>query len=209
MLQFSDVEPSFSNFRILNTDTGQVKEIWPDHAYSYAVNQEDQTVALIHKNYPTQPSSIPEGIYVIPVDGKYKKISDIGYYFFLIPGQKPYWMFVEDYGKQIHAIGEDGSIQLLPWNNIPWISPDENLLMFRDKQTLALYSSSYQPIKSWSMGENIYDVTWSPDSRFIFIFTENNVYSQDISSDQPKPLMEKCSPRNCTGTWFVWLPEIK
>jgi hypothetical protein len=205
-LQFSDVDPSFSNFKILNTDTGQVKEVWPHTADFFAINREADAILIMHKSHDDLRPTVPEGIYMLYPSGKYWKISEVGIQFVLMEGQKPYPIFSQDYNRQIYSIDNEGSIHMLPWihDMIPWISPDESLLLFREERKLALYSSSYEPIKSWQMEDDGYSLTWSPDSLGVFIFTNRNVYSLAISDEQHR-VVEDCPLERCEPVRYVWL----
>jgi dipeptidyl aminopeptidase/acylaminoacyl peptidase len=205
MLQFTDVDPAFSRFLLLNTDTGHVKEIWADHAYSYAVNHENQTIVLIHRDYESQPSKTSEGVYVVYPDGKNQKLSDVGYYLVLVEGQKPYPVLIEDYDRGFHSINDDGSITPLPWNGVPRISPDGNLFLIKKEQELTLYDSSHQALKSWLLKDRA-SISWSRDSRGVFLFDSVNVYYLSITSDEPKPLFEDCTLKYCPPVQYVWTP---
>jgi dipeptidyl aminopeptidase/acylaminoacyl peptidase len=206
-LAFSDVDPAFSHFKVLNTDTGQVKEVWPYTADFFAMNRDNKTILLIHKNRPTQKATVPEGIYMVYPSGKYWRISDLGIQFVITEGQKPYPIFSQDYNGQIYSIDNDGSIHMLPWLNdkIPWISPDGNLLLFKEERKLALSDNSYRPIKSWQMEDDYYSLNWRPDSLGVFIFTDKNIYSLAISDEQPR-VVEICPLERCEPVRFVWLP---
>jgi hypothetical protein len=140
--------------------------------------------------------------------GKYWKISDVGIQFVLIEGQDPYPVFAQDYNRQFYSVSNDGSIDALPWANerVPWISPDGKLLLFREDGKLALYSDSYQPIKSWQMKDGIFAITWRPDSLGLFIFTDINMYYLSVPDGKLNPLLNNCSPERCEVPRFTWLP---
>ena len=204
----NDTDPPIYDLRILNTDTGQLKEIWPYSADSLAVNRENDTIVLLFRNHHNQSFDIPEGIYMVYSSGKYWKISDAGIIFVLSEGEKPYSIFAQDYNKQFYSVSSNGVIDSLPWANerVPWISPDEKLLLFREEGKLALYTDSYQPIKSWQIDDSIYSVTWRPDSLGLFIFTEINMYYLAVPDGELNPLLDNCSPNRCEVPRFVWLP---
>jgi Tol biopolymer transport system component len=205
-LHFSDVEPSFSSFKILNTDTGQVKEVWPYTADFFVVNEQAKTILVTHKNHNNQIATVPDGIYMIDMSGNKNKISD--WQLILSKGQGPYQILGQDYERQVYNIKNDGFIEALPWSGYPFpsISPDGSLLLYREYKKLALYTDSYEPLKSWPMEDENYTTTWSPGSLGIFIFTKLNVYSLSIEDDQPRPLVENCSLEYCQSASFVWLP---
>lgn len=205
-LHFSDVEPSFSSFKILNTDTGQVKEVWPYTADFFAVNRETRSILLTHKNHRNQIATVAEGIYMIDMNGNNRKISD--WQLILSNRQGPYQVLGQDYERRIYNIKNDGSMEALPWNGYPFlsISPDGKLLLYSEYKNLALYTDSYKPIRSWPMEDESYTITWSPDSLGIFIFTNLNVYYLAISDEQPRALLEDCSLEYCQSARFYWLP---
>ena len=199
-------KPPFYDLMIVDVETGQFKEIWPYSLETYAIDRDNKTIVLIHKNHPTLKATVPEGIYIVYPSGKYLKISDLGIQFVVVAGQKPYPVFSRDYNGQIYRIDNDGSINMLPWltDKIPWISPDMSLLFFDESQKLALYSNSYELIKSWQLEDDYYSLTWRPDSLGVFIFTDKNVYSLAISDEQPR-VVDHCPLERCEPVRFVWL----
>ena len=199
-------KPPIYDLMIVDVETGQFKELWPYSLQNYAINRDNKTIVLLHKNHPTLKATVPEGIYIVYPSGKYLKIGDPGIQLAVAEGQKPYPIFTRDYNGQIYSIDNDGSIHMLPWLNdkIPWISPDESFLLFREERKLALYSSSYEPIKSWQIEDDGYSLTWSPDSLGVFIFTNRNVYSLAISDGQPQ-VVEDCPLERCEPVRYVWL----
>jgi Tol biopolymer transport system component len=201
-------KPPIYDLMIVDTDTGQFKAVWPYGVETFAMNRDDKTIVLIHKNHSTQKATVPEGIYIVYPSGKYWKVSDVGIQFVVREGQKPYPIFAQDYNGQIYSIDHNGSIDMLPWatDKIPWISPDGSLLLFTEPQKLALYSNSYEPIRSWQMEDDQYSLTWSPDSLGVFIFTSLNTYYLPIREEQPRPLLENCPLAHCEPARFVWLP---
>jgi Periplasmic component of the Tol biopolymer transport system len=201
-------KPPIYDLIIIDTDTGQLKEIWPYSVESFAINKENKTIVLLHRNHNNQRAKIQEGIYIVYPSGKYWKISDVGIQSGLIEGQKPYPIFVQDYEQRIYNIRNDGSIELLEWadHGIPWISPDGKLLLFRESKNLVLYNDSNEFLKSWPMENGNYNVTWSPDALGVFIFTDTNVYYLAIFAEQPHPLMENCPLDGCEPARFVWIP---
>jgi hypothetical protein len=203
----NDTDPPIYDLMILDTATGQLKEIWPDSADFFAINRETETILLIHKNHSHLKATVPEGIYMVYPSGKYWKINDVGIQFALMEGQKPYSIFAQDYNGQFYNIRDDGSIEMLPWknNSLPWISQDGHFLLFGEPGKLALYSNSYEPIKSWQIEDDHFSLTWSPDSLGVFIFTSLNVYYLPIREEQPH-LLENCPLENCEPARFVWLP---
>jgi len=209
LFRWSDAPPHQSDFKILNTDTGHVKDVWPHHADFFAVNKENQTIVLLFKNHHNQSSKIAEGIYMVYPSGKYWKISDVGIMFVLMEGQKPYPIFAQDYNRRIYSISNDGSINALPWANdsVPWISPNGKWLLFRDRNEIALYTESYQPIKSWNI--DVSGVIWRPDSLGIFLFMDKKLHYLSIPNGDPVVvdihLQEDCSVQYCRFQ-YIWLP---
>jgi|GEM_PF-1512455 len=201
-------KPPIYDLMIVDTDTRQFKEIWPHSLETFAINRDNKTIVLIHKNHPTRKATVPDGIYMVYPSGKYWKISDVGIQFVLMEGQKPYPVFAQDYNRQFYSVSNDGSIDALPWANerVPWISPDGKLLLFREDGKLALYSDSYRPIKSWQIEDDVYKIAWRPDSLGLFIFTDKNAYYLPIPDGEPRPLLDNCSPKQCETPRFVWLP---
>lgn len=200
-------KPPMYDLMALDTGTGQFKEIWPYSLETFAVNRDNKTIVLIHKNHTSLKATVPDGIYMVYPSGKYLKISDIGIQFVVREGQKPYPVFSQDYNRQTYSIDNDGTINMLPWvhESIPWISPDTSVLLFAEPQKLALYNSFYEPLKSWQMEDDRYSLTWRPDSLGVFIFTEKNVYSLAISDEQPRSV-EYCPLERCEPVRFIWLP---
>lgn len=202
-------KPPIYNLMIVNTDTGQLKEIWPYSLDTYAVNTETKTIVLMHRNHRTQNPTVPEGVYMVYPRGEYKKISDIGILFNLMEGQKPYPIFAQDYNGQIYSISNNGSINALPWANdrVPWISPDGKWLLFPEDNEIALYTEAYQPIKSWSI--DVPGVIWRPDSLGLFMFTNKYLYYLSIPNGDPVVVdtypQEDCSVQYCRFQ-YVWLP---
>ena len=204
----NDTDPSVSHINILNTDTGQLKEVWSHTADFFVINKENKTILLMHKNHSDLKSTIAEGIYMVDLNGKYLKISDAGIFFVLIEGQKTYPIFAQDYDRRIYGISNNGSINQLPWANdtLPWLSPDGKLLLFRENNNLALYTESYQPIKSWMRDGSIYQIIWRPDSLGVFFSTENSIFYLALPNGEIRPVVSDCSPARCADTRFVWLP---
>ncbi len=199
-------EPPIYDLMTVNTETRQFEKIWPYSVEYFAIDKENQTIVLIHKNHPTRSETFQEGIYIVDRNGNYSKISDVGYYFLLFEGQKPYPIFLQDYNDQIHAISDDGSIKALPWSSILQVSPNGNLFLIKEAHQLVLYDDSYRLVKSWEMADESYDITWSPDSLSMFIFTNLNVYHLAVSEEEPHLLIENCPTDHCKPARFVWLP---
>ncbi|HEX2989625.1 MAG TPA: hypothetical protein VHO49_03050 [Anaerolineales bacterium] len=202
----NDTEPQFSNLNILDTDTGQLREVWPYTADFFTINKENKTVLLFHKNHNHLKATVAEGIYEVHPNGKYWKISDLP--LILYKGQGPYHVLAEDYRGRVYNIKNDGSIELLEWGErgIPWVSPDGRWLLFRESKQLALYTNLYELVKTWSLEEEYFNVTWSPDSSGLFIFTNINAHYAAITDDQPRPLFEGCVIKDCLPARFIWLP---
>ena len=191
---------------VVDTDTGQFKEIWPYSVESFAINRENKSIVLRHRNHNTQRSTVPEGIYIVDINGNNRKISD--WQLILSKGQGPYQVLGQDYERRIYNIRNDGSIEELKWGDhgIPWVAPNEKLLLFREDQKLALYTNSYQPIKTWALEDGISSITWNPDSLGAFIFTDINMYYLAIPDGELLPLLNDCSLKQCESARFVWLP---
>ncbi|MCI0607522.1 MAG: hypothetical protein L0Z71_00470, partial [Anaerolineae bacterium] len=149
LLRFSDAEPYHSDFKILNTDTGQIKEIWPHSAEYFAVDDENKAIHLYFRHYYDQNSLPAEGIYIVDINGNFRKISD--WRLIIIKGQGPYQILGQDYERRVYNIRYDGSIETLKWNGypFPYLSPNGKSLLYLEYKKIALYTDSYQPIKSW------------------------------------------------------------
>ena len=204
----NDTDPPVSHINILNTDTGQLTEVWPHTADFFVINRESKTILLMHKNHSYLKPTIAEGIYMVYPNGKYLKISDAGIFFVLTEGQKPYLIFAQDSNGLIYSISNNGSIDQLPWMNdtLPRISPDGKLLLFKENHNLALFTESYQPLKSWQMEDGLNQITWRPDSLGIFFSTESNIYYLGLPNGEIRSLLIDCSAARCADTRFVWLP---
>lgn len=202
-------KPPIYDLMIVDTDTGQFKEVWPYSLETFAINENNNTIVLIHKNHKTQLPTVPEGIYIVYPSGTYQKISDVGIQLLLRQGQNPYSILSQDYNGQIYSIDNDGSIDLLPWatDRIPWISPDGKMLFFEENSKLALYTASYQPIQTWSIEAT--GITWRPDSQGVFILADRDLYY--LSIPRGNPVLVNSDPKeNCTVqycyTQYTWLP---
>ena len=204
----NDTDPPVSHINILNTDTGQLTAVWPHTADFFVINRESKTILLMHKNHNYLKPTIAEGIYMVYPSGKYRKISEIGIMFLLKQGQTPYPVFAQDYNGQFYSISNDGSINALPWasETVPWISPDGKLLLFKEDNKLVLYSDSYQPVNSWLVEDSIYNVSWSPDSPGLVLFTHTNLYYLSIPDGELHRLLDDCSSKQCAVPRFIWLP---
>jgi Tol biopolymer transport system component len=204
----SDTQPSQSNFRVLNTDTGQVTDIWPHSAEFFALNPEHQAVYLAFKHYPGQISLPAEGIYIVEANGEFRRIIDSKHILIsFAENQGPYPVLGVDYEGRVYDMRYDGSSKMLAWpgHPLPFLSPDGKLLLYREYKQLALYTDSYELIKSWPMEAEVHNVAWHPDSLGFFIFTGTKTYFQAISDEQPGPVLDECSPK-CETDRFVWPP---
>lgn len=206
LLRWSDAPPHQSDFKILNTDTGQVKDMWPYSAEFFAIDHENKAVYLSFKHYYDSSSHPAEGIYIVGINGNFRKISD--QQLILVEGQGPYQILGQNYGRRVYNIKYDGSIEPLAWNGypFPYLSPNGKFLLYLEYKNLALYTNSYQPIKSWQVEEDIYKITWRPDSLGLFIFTDTNTYYLPIPDGELRPLFDNCSLKQCKVSYLVWLP---
>lgn len=206
--KWSDSPPHHGDFKILNTDTGQVKDIWHHWAEFFALDHENKAVYLTFKHYYDSNSLPAEGIYIVDLNGNFRKISD--WQLILIESRGPYQVLGQDYERQVYDIKYDGSIEPLAWSGYPFplISPDGKLLLYRKYKKLALYADSYQPIKSWQIEEDIYKIAWRPDSLGLFIFTNKNANYLSMPDGEPRPLLDDCSPKQCEFLNFIWLHQI-
>jgi len=207
-LIWSDVAPSQSSFRILNTDTGEVKDIWPHSAEFFAVDREHQAIYLSFRHYAGQSSPPAEGSYIVEASGKFRRIIDSNHILVSFAEDKgPYPLLAVDYEGRVHDIRYDGSSEMLAWPGrpLPYLSPDGKRLLYLEYNQLALYTDSYEFIKAWPMEEGIHVIVWSPDSLGFFIFTTTKTYYLGTADEQPRPLIDECSPK-CETERFVWLP---
>lgn len=206
-IDLSDAPPYQSDFKILNTDTGSIKEIWPHSTESFAVDHENKAVYLTFKHYFGQSSLPAEGIYIVDTNGNFRKISD--WQLILVENRGPYQVLGQDYERRVYDIKYDGSIELLAWSGypFPFISPDGKSLLYLEYKKLALYTDSYQPIKSWQI--DVSGVMWRPDSLGLFAFTNEFLYYLSIPDGDPVVVdrypQEACSVQYCRFQ-YIWLP---
>lgn len=126
LINFSDAPPHQSDFKILNTDTGHVKDVWPHSAEFFAIDHENEAVYLAFRHYYGQSSLPAEGLYIVDINGDFRKISD--WQLILVEGQGPYRILGQDYERQVYNIRYDGSIETLKWSGypFPYLPPMEN-----------------------------------------------------------------------------------
>ncbi|MCI0554262.1 MAG: hypothetical protein L0287_25215, partial [Anaerolineae bacterium] len=84
------------------------------------------------------------------------------------------------------------------------ISPYDKSLSFErlNSEILCLKSLTHS-----EMEDSVYNITWSPDSLGLFIFTDVNIYYLSVpDGEQLHPLLSNCSPKRCEFPRFIWRP---
>jgi len=198
------------NLRSLNIETGQVRDVWPYTAQSFATDHGNQTVVVSTIPGGYFNNAPDEGTYFIPIDGNYSKISDDRFVLFDGFREAQVFGWRED---QIYSILLDGRIILIgpsEWNEYqpPIASSDQEWLFLLENQNrITLYSAeTYEQIKAWNIDEIIYRISWRPDSLGVFLLTNRYIYYLAIPDGEPVRLQD-CFPNvRCPNRELVWLP---
>ena len=198
------------NLRYINIKSGSKTLLWKGVFADYAFDFKNQIIGLsADPSYNSNDSepTIDGGLYLISLDGSYKKISDDIYpwleFWDAIPPR-----FVGYYGKGVFTISEDGLTKQLSKKDqqLVSISPDNNWLAVYGQDGLDLFNSENELERTAMIG-SISIVQWRPDSMGLFIFADG-VYYLSMSDDNQPMLLERCTIDGCRfdGYSSKWLP---
>lgn len=198
------------NLRYINIESGSKTLLWKGVFADYAFDFQNQIIGLsADPSYSSNDSepTIDGGLYLISLDGSYKKISDDIYpwleFWNAIPPR-----FVGYYGEGVFTISEDGSTKQLSQkeNQLVSISPDNNWLAVYGQDGLDLFNSENE-LERTEIIDNISIVQWRPDSMGLFIFA-NGVYYLSMSDNNQPILLESCTMEGCRfdGYSSQWIP---
>ena len=198
------------NLRYINIGSGSKTLLWKGVFADYAFDFQNQVIGLSADPSYSSNDSEPTtdgGLYLISLDGSYKKISDDIYPWLEFWGAIPP-RFVGYYGKGVFTISEDGSTKQLSKKDqqLVSISPDNNWLAVYGQDGLDLFNSENE-LERTAMVDSISIVQWRPDSMGLFIFA-NGVYYLSMSDDNQPVLLERCTIEGCRfdGYSSKWLP---
>lgn len=220
-----DNPPKSSQLIVLNTENGEVTEIWPYPTHEIAIDTDNKRIILsFHQPHFTDPiPNAPEpGIYFVSTNGERKKISNHVFSPLLssseVIGSSTSQIIGTEEGVAYHILS-DGSIKQIGPTDSGWhnsSSPDKKWFFLAkeelaDHYRLSLYGETCQRIKSWMLDGDLWDTTWRPDSLGIFLFTDDNIYYLAIPDGEPQLLnveVPPCSwdPVACKLPSFAWRP---
>ena len=206
--------PQFRQLVIWDAKIQQLTEIWPYTFKYHVVDMDNQTIVLLFE--ATDDPNLPQsGIYRVSTNGNYERIGNQMFFRLIASSQ-----IIGKGAEKAYHIKSDNSIILIgpALSGLSDVSssPDKKWFFIDDfdegRQRFTLYSDTYQPIKSWTLDDNLIDITWRPDSLGIFLFTRDNIYYLDIPSGEPRllnievPILDTCDSSICKLPSFTWLP---
>jgi hypothetical protein len=210
--------PRFPRLLVLNTENGEVTEIWPYPADEIAIDADNKRAILsFHQPSDPIPNAPEPGTYFISANGESEKISSQVFSPIISSSQ-----FIGTEAGVAYHILSDGSVERIDSTGSGWLdssSPDKKWF-FLDQgydepsghSLLSLYSNTYQRIRTWVFDGELIDTTWRPDSLGIFLFTSDNIYYLPIPDGEPRLLnveVPPCTwdPVACTSVLFLaWRP---
>jgi WD40 repeat protein len=187
------------DLRYINIESGSKTLLWKGVFADYAFDFQNQIIGLsADSSYGSNDSqpTMDDGLYLIALDGSYKKISDDTYPWLEFWGTIPP-RFVGYYGKGVFTILEDGSTKQLSKKEEQSvsISPDNNWLAVYGQDGLDLFHSENE-LERTAMVGSISTVQWRPDSMGLFIFADG-VYYLSMADDNQPVLLERCTIEGC------------
>jgi Tol biopolymer transport system component len=195
-------------FRLVNSQTQQIKEIWKYESEMFSVSPELNGILLTLYPEVVEYDQIPiePGTYFISVNGKSTKITDEFYDLLEEPGFSNSFFVRKD--RNLYSIRIDEPTTQLIKENVdfehsPRLSANKKWLMVEGYDGLQLYSENLELIKSWEIRNS--EMIWRPDSRGLFLFVKTAMYYLSVPDDEPT-LMEDCAPDYCSIHDYVWLP---
>lgn len=199
------------DLRYVNIESGNKTLLWKGIFADYAVDFQNQVIGIsadpsAYGSNDFEPT-IDGGLYLVSLDGSYKKISNDIYpwleFWNAIPPR-----FVGYYGEGVFTISEEGSTKQLSQkeNQLVSISPDNNWLAVYGQDGLDLFNGENE-LERTEIIDNISIVQWRPDSMGLFIFA-NGVYYLSMSDNNQPILLERCTIEGCRfdGYSSQWIP---
>jgi dipeptidyl aminopeptidase/acylaminoacyl peptidase len=201
------------NFRYINIETQQTKQVWRYVAESFFTDVEKGRIFLL--TYPSEISGLEpepeEGLYLVTFDGNYQKITDDVYipldtegtesaYFAVAPNPNPY-----DDEFSLFSIGIDGSILDLARRIgfvYPNVSPNKKWAIISSNIGTELFSENLESIKLLDLYP--LETFWRPDSLGIFLYKNRELIYLQIPEGEPNQV-DSCSLEFCLLK-YVWLP---
>ncbi|MFT3890656.1 MAG: hypothetical protein QM730_03410 [Anaerolineales bacterium] len=198
--------------RYINTDTSKTKVIWANEANTVVINPLNKQVLI---GIPESEIPDTKGMYIVSLDGSYKKISSDFYYPFEYQNLPNIYFGldgIENQRNELVSISTDGIIKNFArsvYDSRPPIpSPDGKWILISDDEGIELYSKNLELIKSWDASANA--IAWSPDSKGVFLYNQFEgkvgiITYLSIPSGIPTDI-DIISPYQCCSFDFVWLP---
>ena len=191
------------DLKVLDIRSGQVNHLWKDSFSGFAIDYENQIIALNSSEF-SEPVNL--GFYLIPFSGTPKKIFDgllwLNLHFrggekhrFIVYGGSEIGQYT--LSGDFAGITLDNQLTLLGKfgpQNIS-ISPDYTWLLLYNGKDLNLYDRNDELLQTFSI-DDIRQILWRPDSQGVFYSTGKELYYFSIPDGSSK-FIDSCTTENC------------
>lgn len=202
------------NFRSINTDTQQIKQVWKFVAEASFIDANNGKIFLL--TYPEgfiDPLLEPkEGLFLVNFDGKYTRITNESYIPLIAGPNNTYFVLqINNNSKETYpllSIDIEGNLfdlgEEISYSFPPQTSPDNKWVIVTNSQGTFLYSDKLEIIHSWDIENTL--VIWRPDSNGFFLLSYSEMYYVSMSNKQFS-LIDICPSKDCNiGHEYVWIP---
>jgi hypothetical protein len=197
--------PIGTNLFQIDVRTTAKREIWKGSWYGYAFDKENGNIILNAEEGDRSQSVYSNGIYLGPIFGSKKRISDAPtrfYDFIYRKGTAHRFLGLfkggyDDISIKIEGITSDGKFELLKQgkNEHVSISPDYHWLVIYGETGLTLFDGSDRLIFDWT-NQSVIGVTWKTNSQGLFFMTSDDVYFIPANAPKAQRIFE-CYPVAC------------
>ena len=178
--------------RILNVEKGIMTDVWPGTYFSYAVDPENQVIAISGaSNLPSEGSPEGLGTYLVTFQGEKSQISeDIFWSLFYINDNNTRFLGTD--GEQIVTISRIGNISPFAEDTEEAIlnilkSPDKQWFILYEEEhgraTMTLYAADGHPVRIFP-DIKVTGAVWKHDSSGIIVTTGSELFSISIPDGQ-------------------------
>lgn len=200
-----------SNLQALDINTGQLKSLWPDVFWDYAIDPVNKIIAVNTSEF-AEPETM--GLYLVTFDGKPRKVSGGLYGLYFRGGTKHHFLaqgssdaMTQDFTyADVVGIDLNGNSTYFGKfaNNKISISPDHAWMLIYDDEKLYLYDANDELMKTFPIN-GIQGIIWRPDSQAIFYSNGKELFILPIPNGEPR-LVDECEQPGCLLDDIVWLP---
>jgi len=195
-----------SNLRVLDLPSGSIDGIWPDMVEAYAIDFDQQLVALTSlpsgAHAAGAPEGLQDGLYVSQRGQPAQLVSPEIFWRLATTGFAPYPILGVTNG--VFAISLDGHAVRLSnmTESQSSVSPDRSWLVLYGPTGLEFFRSAGRA--TFQVGRvAATEVLWRPDSSGLYISTDSEVFLLDLPGTELQ-LLDQCAPRE-QSCWFHFL----